>query len=113
MEAMKADMKRNDPVYRLPLHVRHTRYADSGVVIDIDHGRMFRLNQVGSRMLEFSSGGDMAEAEIVDRIATEFGTDIETTAQDAKRFFNQLKQLGVVEEPIDVAGHFSTRNVKS
>ena len=105
---MQVNAKRNNPIYRISSQVRHTRHADSGVVIDIDRGGMFRLNHVGSRMLELSNG-ELGVAEIADKIATEFGTDIETTAQDVKEFFNRLKQLGVVKEHGKAAGHFSAR----
>ena len=39
-------------MFRLSEQVRSTHNQDGAVVLDILHGQMFRLNLVGSRMLE-------------------------------------------------------------
>jgi len=96
-QSIQVALKGNDPIYRLSSHVRHTGHVDGGVVLNIDHGQMLRLNQVGSRMLEMLCDG-LGEAEIAERIAAVFSTDMDTAAQDVKMFFDQLRQFGVVEE---------------
>ena len=44
-------------MFRLSEQVRSTHNQDGAVVLDILHGQMFRLNLVGSRMLELLKGG--------------------------------------------------------
>lgn len=94
---MAAEITRSDPIYQLPDHVRSASRADSGVVLDIEHGRMFRLNCVGSRMLELVKSG-LQEPEIVARIAEEFAIGFDTAVQDTREFLEKLRQLGVIEE---------------
>jgi len=97
METTAAGTKRSDPMYRLSENVRSAGQADSGVVLDIGRGRMFRLNDVGLQVLELLKSG-LQEPEIVDRITTEFGVGFETAAHDAREFFEGLNRLGLIED---------------
>jgi hypothetical protein len=84
-------------MYRLSDSIRTTHHSEGGAVLDIEHGRMFALNTVGSRILELLKE-DLKEPEIIMRIASEFGGDLEITASDAKEFIERLKEHQVIEE---------------
>jgi coenzyme PQQ synthesis protein D (PqqD) len=76
---------------KLSEHVRSTHIGDGGVVLDILHGQMFRLNLVGSRMLELLNQG-MTEAQIADAISRDTGAPREIVTADLKEFLNHLER---------------------
>ena len=85
---------------KLSEHVRSTHNQDGAVVLDILHGEMFRMNFVGSRMLELLKDG-FTDAQIADTISREFGVARETVATDLQEFLAHLEKHGLldVEEP--------------
>ena len=56
---------------KLSEHVRSTHNTDGAVVLDILHGEMYRLNFVGSRMLELLKLG-YTNLQIADAVSREF-----------------------------------------
>jgi hypothetical protein len=80
---------------RISDNVRSTHNLDGGIVLDVLHGRMFRLNLVGSRILELLSHGS-AEPEIADQIAREFEIERATAAADVREFLETLETLHLV-----------------
>jgi hypothetical protein len=78
-------------VVKLSEHVRSTHNADGAVVLDILHGEMYRLNFVGSRMLELLKHG-CTNVQIADAISREFGVARETVAADLEEFFEHLEK---------------------
>ena len=70
---------------KLSEHVRSTHNRDGAVVLDILHGEMYRLNLVGSRMLELLKDG-FTNAQIADAISHEFGVARETVTADLEEF---------------------------
>jgi hypothetical protein len=84
---------------RLSQYVRSTHSQDGAVVLDVLHGHMFRLNLVGSRMLELLKQG-RAEQEITERVSQEFGVAREIVAADCKEFFVHLEKHHL----LDLAG---------
>jgi coenzyme PQQ synthesis protein D (PqqD) len=76
---------------KLSEHVRSTHNQDGAVVLDILHGQMFRLNLVGSRMLELLKQGHL-EKEIAERLSQEFGVEQEIVASDFKEFLAHLEK---------------------
>lgn len=75
---------------RIPEHVRLCHSPDGAAVLDILHGQMFRLNFVGSRILELIEQNS-AEPEIAEQLAHEFGIDRAFVEADVHEF---LKALG-------------------
>jgi hypothetical protein len=71
--------------------LRSTHNHDGAVVLDIRHGEMFRLNLVGSRILELLAAGG-TEAHIVEGIAAEFRISRETVASDVHEFIAHLEK---------------------
>lgn len=76
---------------KLSEHVRSTHSQDGAVVLDILHGQMFRLNLVGSQMLELLKQGH-SENEIAEQLSHEFGVARETVASDLQEFLTHLEK---------------------
>jgi Coenzyme PQQ synthesis protein D (PqqD) len=81
---------------KLSEHLRSTHDEDGAVVLDILHGQMFRLNVVGSRMLDLLKQG-MTEAQIAGAISLESGAPQEIVAADLKEFLDHLKRNRLLE----------------
>lgn len=77
--------------------LRATHDQDGGIVLDIRSGRMFRLNPVGSRILELLRAG-LEESEITQQVSREFHADRETVASDVKEFLAHLEAHRLVED---------------
>jgi len=86
-----AAQKQELPAVKLSEHVRSTHNRDGAVVLDIRHGEMFRLNLVGSRMLELLKEG-CTNAQIADAVSREFGVTHETVTKDLREFLAQLEK---------------------
>jgi hypothetical protein len=74
---------------RVSEHVRTTHGADGAIVLDILHGQMFRLNFVGSRILELFEQRS-TEAEIAEHLGREFGIDRATIEADVRELVETL-----------------------
>lgn len=75
---------------RIPEHVRIAHYSDGATVLDIDHGQVFRLNFVGSRILELLNFG-LAGPEIVENLTSEFGIEQRRAEADLREFIETLE----------------------
>ena len=81
---------------KVSAQIRSTHNQDGAVVLDILHGQMFRLNLVGSRMLELLKQ-DRTENQIADELGQEFGVDRETVLADLKEFLAHLERHRLLE----------------
>ncbi len=82
-------------MYEVSTGVRSTRNEDGGIVLDIDHGQMFRLNPVGALILESLAKGS-AETEIAQEIARLYSICEETAVADVREFLESLEQHKLV-----------------
>jgi hypothetical protein len=82
-------------VYEVSAGVRSTRNEDGGVVLDIDHGRMFRLNPVGALILDFLGKGCL-EAEIAQEVADQCNISLEVARADMSEFLKSLEESKLV-----------------
>jgi len=82
-------------LYEVSAGVRSTRNEDGGIVLDIDHGQMFRLNPVGALILE-SLGKGSAEMEIAKEISRQYGISEETARSDVREFLKSLEEHKLV-----------------
>jgi len=76
---------------KVSAELRSTHNHDGAVVLDIRHGQMFRLNLVGSRILELLKES-RDETEIADQISAEFGAERDLVASDVREFLAQLER---------------------
>jgi hypothetical protein len=83
-------------MFRLSEQVRSTHNQDGAVVLDILHGQMFRLNLVGSRMLELLKRGH-TENEIAEQISKEFSVGREVVSLDLREFLAHLERHHLLE----------------
>ncbi len=81
---------------KVSAQVRSIHNQDGAVVLDVLHGQMFRLNLVGSRMLELLKQ-DRTEGQIADELSKEFGADPETVLADLKEFVAHLERHRLLE----------------
>jgi hypothetical protein len=82
-------------LYAVSVGVRSTRNEDGGIVLDIDHGQMFRLNPVGALILE-SLGKGRPEAEIAQEIVRQYSISEETAVADVREFLQSLEKHKLV-----------------
>lgn len=76
--------------------VRSTHGQDGAIVLDIAQGKIYRLNRVGSRVLESMETG-ASETEIADRISREFDVSHDIAESDTHEFIGQLQRMGLLE----------------
>ncbi len=82
-------------MYQVSAGVRSTRNEDGGIVLDIDHGQMFRLNPVGALTLDLLGNG-RPETEIAKEIAHQYGISEETAGADVREFLKSLQEYELV-----------------
>ena len=68
---------------------------DGAIVLDIDHGQMFRLNPVGALILE-SLGKGCAETEIAQKIGRQYNISEERASADIRAFLESLEEHKLV-----------------
>ena len=88
--------QRGERVYRLPDSIRSTHSQDGGIVLDIRRGQMFKLNLVGSRVLELMKT-NFHVSQIVDDVSNEFEIDRDLAEADVREFIVVLKNHGLLE----------------
>jgi Coenzyme PQQ synthesis protein D (PqqD) len=81
---------------KLSEHLRSTHCQDGAVVLDICEGKIFRINLVGSRIVELLRMG-LSESEIVQRLTVEFAVERTTVTTDVREFLEQLRQLHLLD----------------
>ena len=81
---------------KLSGQIRSTHNQDGAVVLDIRHGQMFRLNLVGSCILELLKLG-CTETAIVEEVSRKFGAAQETVATDLQEFLAYLEKHNLLE----------------
>lgn len=76
---------------RVGEHVRSTHSQDGGIVLDVLHGQMFRLNFVGSTILELLKQG-RTESEITGQLVRDFGIEPTSAETDVREFLETLEK---------------------
>jgi hypothetical protein len=76
--------------------IRRTSNADGGVVLDLRRGTMFRVNPLGSRILDLLDTGEPF-SRIAEQISTEFGVALDVVQADVKEFLDCLELHGVFD----------------
>lgn len=83
-------------MYRIPQNIRSAPGQDGAVVLDIREGQMFKLNVVGSKILQLLETG-ASEPLIVDAITGTFEVSREIADRDVRDFIESLKEHCLVE----------------
>ncbi|MCU1295739.1 MAG: hypothetical protein JWO91_17 [Acidobacteriaceae bacterium] len=82
-------------MYRVSKMVRTTLGQDGAVVLDIQRGRVLRLNVTGSFIFERLQRGD-TESQIIDAIMQHFCVSHDVAQVDVGEFLKSLKQAGII-----------------
>jgi Coenzyme PQQ synthesis protein D (PqqD) len=76
---------------RLGQGVRRTNDQDGSIVLDIDHGEMFTVNFVGSKILGMLEQ-NYSEAQITAEICQTFAISQKAAERDLRDFLNCLRE---------------------
>ena len=79
-------------------HVRANVTDDNLIVLDLVKGQIFTANMIGSRIWRGLFVDDQPTEQLVEAIATEWGTTPEIVGKDVEKFVVQLKQRGLVAD---------------
>ena len=99
MEAHGRPLGGTEARYRVSASLRSTHNQDGAIVLDVQSGQIFRLNYVGSQILELlKSSSSIGYSEIADRISLQFAISHETAYSDIGDFLGQLAARHLIEE---------------
>jgi Coenzyme PQQ synthesis protein D (PqqD) len=82
-------------MHRLSDGIRSTHNLEGATVLDITHGQMFRVNHIGSRILELLKSGQR-ESQIAATIASEFSISEQVVSADVREFLKVLASHNIV-----------------
>lgn len=80
--------------------IRLARSQDGGVVLDVNQGTMFSVNQVGARVIELLSEGPDLQS-LSQAIGSEFHVSPESVRGDITEFLAVLRDEHLLVEPND------------
>jgi Coenzyme PQQ synthesis protein D (PqqD) len=76
-------------MFRISDAVRSTSTQDGFILLDTRHGRIFGLNEVGSKVFDLLQRG-FDQAQIADEISRDFGMSLAIVRQDVSDFLDRL-----------------------
>ena len=76
--------------------VRRVSSSDGAIVLHVRRGTMFRVNLMGSKILDLLEQG-VSPAEIAERISAEFNVSLEVVQNDLGPFLQSLRTHGVID----------------
>jgi hypothetical protein len=82
-------------MYKISETVRTTHGQDGAVILDIQRGRVIRLNLTASFIFQCLERGE-TESQIVEGISEYFRISPEVAHTDVADFLNSMKQQGLV-----------------
>ena len=94
---MAGSFARDQFMSQLLKNIRKVSSVDGAVVLDLGRGTMFRINQVGARILDLLEQ-DTPFAEIAERLSADFGVGLEIVEADLRDFMECLRLHGVAGE---------------
>jgi hypothetical protein len=80
---------------RLSTHIRTVNSPDGGALLDLRQGRMYRVNGVGSIVLELLTAGN-SEDVVAREISERCDIARDTALADVRDFVASLRQNGLV-----------------
>jgi hypothetical protein len=86
----------NDHMLTISKTIRRSKTPDGGILLDVERGQIFRLNVVGSKIVELLGRG-YDEAHIADQIGAAYGTDINTVRRDLQAFLKTLHRHRILK----------------
>jgi tRNA A37 methylthiotransferase MiaB len=83
-------------MFRIPDTIRSTRTDEGGIVLDVHHGQMFRLNGVGSKILGLVENG-YEETQIAAEITRAYGVDSKIARDHVHDFIEALLEHHILD----------------
>jgi hypothetical protein len=83
-------------MFRISDTIRSTHTEEGGIVLDVHHGQMFRLNAVGSKILGLLETGS-EETEIAREITRAYGVDSTIARDHVHDFIEALFKHHILE----------------
>ena len=80
--------------------LRKVSSADGAIVLDLRHGTMFRVNQIGSTILDLVDQG-LSLSQIEQQLTSDFAIPLEVIRTDIAQFMGDLRIRGLVESRTD------------
>ena len=68
---------------------------DGSVILNLENGKMFRLNAIGMRILSLLNEGVPTD-RISEEISRDYSVDLETVREDVRNFFTSLNDSGLI-----------------
>lgn len=68
---------------------------DGSVILNVENGKMFRLNAIGMRILSLLNQSVPTD-RISEEISREYSVDLETVREDVRNFFTSLNNSGLI-----------------
>lgn len=84
-------------MFSISQSVRLAKSQDGGVLLDIEHGAIFSLNPVGTRIIELLRQ-EQNRSSLIRDISCEFGVSEQTVAADVDEFLSILRQQQLLNE---------------
>jgi hypothetical protein len=81
---------------RLSDNLQTVTTADGGVILDVRKGKMFRLNPVGSKILELLKSGNSL-SQIVEEISGDCAVSPVVVREDLQEFLRNLETCGLID----------------
>ena len=76
--------------------VRLTKSQDGGVLLDVEQGEIFRLNPVGTRIIELLKEGHGGPS-LTRALSCEFGVPEQVVREDVRDFLSQLRERRLIK----------------
>lgn len=80
---------------RFPETIRRLSNIDGGVVLDLQRGKLFRVNVVGAKVLDLLEQGN-SPAQIAEKLSAEFQIALSDAEADVREFLASLETQGVI-----------------
>jgi len=84
-------------IFKISETIRRANTADGAVLLDVHYGQMFRLNIVGSKILELLRQGN-DEIQIADEISKIYGANREIIRADVIEFIDALETHHILQQ---------------
>ena len=85
-------------MFSISKSVRLTKSQDGGILLDVEHGAIFSLNPVATRIVELLEQ-EQTVSSLVAQIMHDFGVSDATIAEDVDAFLAKLRQQRLLQEP--------------
>jgi len=80
---------------KLSKHLRTIHSDDGAILLNVATGRMFKLNPVGSRVIELLKLGQ-TQTELSEHISLEFDVEVKIVRHDIDQFLERLLREQIV-----------------